>query len=501
MPTKIYMTNGKTTENILSLGMKGIDPWDETRPGVWTPDNTKQDTAPRLVPSVFASVSLRMQAMADLPFTIYTTKGDKEADRSDKYQNAVGFLPNPHKFLSLTEGAFVLSGQSYWYKGKGAKTGAVKDLQYWRPDSVTLDSDAARRGVIQFNRANQKYPSDNVFYLWLPDPLVELGAPIAYPLSSALLAATASGAISQWAADYMQRGAVKAMMLMVDDAPPPGEVERMESWFNRFMRGARNLAWKVFNASGVKPTIIGDGLDALGDLAITADLRNEINIAMGTQFIFDAQAYATSQKALERQFYQLTIMPDARIIQSGINEQILHPMGYHLEFEPQRLESFQEDEDAQVQSFGALLDILMKGLSFDTALRIASEKMDYPFTDEQMSMIEADLADNGNPPEPPAQTEPVPPSPIPPEPQVNAKALVELDRWEAKSAKAGKIVTWHAAALSDDMVKAISSGSMTFDQARDRLRLSNKINNAVANAENSIMALAAAIERATNANA
>lgn len=485
------MTNGKTTENILTLGMKGIDPWDETRPGVWTPDNAKKDVEARLVPAVSSSVSARMQAMADLPFTIYDSN-DNEVDSSDKYKNAVGFMPDPYKFLSLTEGALVLTGQSYWYKGKGARTGAVKGLQYWRPDSVTLDAEAAKRGTLQFERTgtSEKHPADNVLYIWLPDPMVELGAPKSYPLASALLAATASGAISHWAADYMQRGAVKAMMLMVDDAPPAAEIERIEAWFNRFMRGARNLAWKVFNGGGVKPTIIGDGLDALGDLRITEDLRKDINLALGTQFIFDAQAYATSQKALERQFYQIVIVPDARIIQAALNDQILHKMGYHLEFEPERLESFQEDDDAQAQSFGNLVDILMKGLSFDVALRIAAEKMDYPFNDEQMAMIEADLSKKTQPPETP--TAPTQQELIPPEPQVNAKALVELDRWEKKSLSAGKVVTWHTAVLPDEMVKAITDGKMTFDQARDSLRVRPN--------DDSIRALASAIERAVDAN-
>jgi len=491
MTTKIYLTNGTTTENILSLGAgkKSVDPWDETRPGVWTPETAKKDIAPRLVPSVFASVSVRAQAMSDLPFTIYTTNGDDEVDNSDNYKNVVGFMPSPTKFLSLTESALVLTGQAYWYKGKGAKTGRIKELQYWRPDSVTLDTDAAQRGVIQFDRQGQgqKIPADDVLYAWLPDPMVELGAPTVYPYASAMLAATANGAIAQWAADYMQRGAVKAMMLMVDGAPPPSEVERMETWFNRFMRGAKNLAWKVFNSAGVKPTIIGDGLEALGDLTISEDLRKEINVAMGTQYIFDAQAYATSQKALERQFYQLIIMPDSRIIQEALNTQILNKMGYYLKFEPERLESFQEDEGEQAQNFGALIDVLMKGLSFDVAFKIASDKLDYQFSEEQMAMIEADLAeDEKETPEPALVPPPSDVAPIEEEPN-NAKAIMELDRWEKKSLSAGKVVMWHTAVLPDTMVKAIADGSLSFDDARDSLRVKPT---------DSLLVLAAAIEKA-----
>jgi len=478
MATKVYVTDGTKTETILATGMKGIDPWDESRPGVWSPDPPdlhKQAQSARLVPSVFAGVSARMQAMADLPFCIYSVKGDKELDNSDHYKNVIKIMPNPYKFLSLTEGALVLAGQSYWYKGKGQRSGSVKELKYWRPDSVKMDTHAAASGEIVFERtgSNKKFPAEEVLYSWGLDPMVELGAPGVYPFASAMTAATANGAISQWVADYMQRGAIKAMMLMVEGMPPPAEVERMESWFNRFMRGIR-LQWKVFNAAGVKPTIIGDGLEALRDLSITADLRYEVHQALGTRHLLEDENYATA-KARERQFYQMVIVPDARLIQTDLNEQILHPMGFHLEFEPERLESFQEDEAEQVQAFSALLEVLMRGLPFNAAFRIAAEKLDYQFSDEQMAEIDKAKRE-----------EPETLDGEPEETQEQTRALVELDKWKAKSDKAGKITAWHAKELSPDMVKAITEGAMTWEQAR--LQLTGR--------DAAIIALAKAIEGA-----
>ena len=195
------------------------------------------------MPSVFAGVSARMQAMADLPFTMYSTKGDKALDDSDNYKNVVGLLPYPSKFLSLSEGALVLSGKSYWFKETGAKTGTVKNLKYWIPSSVTLDPESAKKGVITFKRqgTQESFPSEKVLYIWGLDPDVEIGPPTIFPFDSAVIAAEANGAISKWVADYMRRGAVKAMMLMVDGMPPAGEVERIEGWFNKFMSGIRGL--------------------------------------------------------------------------------------------------------------------------------------------------------------------------------------------------------------------------------------------------------------------
>ncbi len=179
---------------------------------------------------------------------------------------------------------------------------------------------------------------------------------------------------------------------MVDGAPPPGEAERIEKWFNRFMTGARGLMWRVFNGEGVKPVIVGDGLEALKDLSINKELRYEIHQALGTRHLLEDENLATAV-ARERQFYTVTIVPDARLIQTSLNEQILHPLGYHIEFEPERLEIFQVNEGEQAKAFGELLGIFKEGMSFEAAFQLAAEKLDYQFTDEQLKLIKLGIAE------------------------------------------------------------------------------------------------------------
>lgn len=474
MANKIIMTDGSRTETIYRV--KGLNPFTDETPGVWTPDPTdqaKQAKSTRLVPSIFAGISARMQAMMDLPFTIYG-KGDAAVDDSDDYQNILGFLPNPQRVFGLSEAALITNGKAYWYKGTGVRTGAVKELKYWMPTSINLNRDALKRSEILFERVgtSNKFPAEQVLYFWGYDEGVELGPPTVYPLASAMTAAEANGAITAWIRDYMQRGAIKAMLLAVDGAPPEGEVARMETWWNRFMSGARGMAWKVFNMANVKPTIVGDGLEALKDLGISKELRYDIHQALGTRHLLEDENLATAN-ARERQFYTTTVVPDARLIQQGMNEQILHALGYHLEFEPERLEIFQENEGEQAQAFGELFDIFSKVMTSEAAFQLASEKLDYQFTDEQMALIEKGIAEKKKEAEklaaemakqPEAEDEqPVPKKPMP-------KALIELDKWEKKVLKAGKMVTWHAVHIADDIVKAVSQNEMTFAQAREQLQ-------------------------------
>jgi len=454
---------------IMTDGTKSINPMTDERPGVWSnvpSDVTKAARGAKLVPSVFAGISARTQAMADMPFAIYSVKGDKELDNSDNYKNVVGFLPYPSRTFALTEGSLVTAGRSYWFRGNGTRTGQTKELRYWIPSSVQLDTENAKKNIIKFQRTgvSNMYTADEVLYTWLIDPDVELGPPLIWPLESAMIAAQANGSINAWVSDYMSRGAIKAMLLMVDGMPPAGEVERMETWFNRFMSGARGLAWKVFNSAGVKPTIVGDGLEALGDLSINAELRYEIHTALGTRHLLEDENYATAQSR-ERQFYTMTIVPDARTIQYSWNEQILHNAGYHLEFEPQRLEAFQEDEGEQATAFLTLFEGFSKVMTVETAFQLASEKLDYIFTDAQTKLIKKSIAEKNKPVEVIAPKEDKPDT-VPPE---IVKALVELDKWEKKVNAAGKMVTWHAVDLLPETVKAIKDG-MTFDEARESVK-------------------------------
>jgi len=209
--------------------------------------------------------------------------------------------------------------------------------------------------------------------------------------------------------------------------------------------------------------------------------------------------YATAD-ARERQFITQTVVPDARLIQYNWNEQVLHPIGYHLEFEPQRMEIFQKDEAEQSRTFGDLFNIFREVLPVDIAFQLTSEKLDYQFTEAQQAMIKTGLAEKKAKAEEVAKQAEVKPEPestpdtVPPE---VVKALTELDKFEKKVNAAGKMVTWHAVSLAPDMVKAITSGELSFEDARAQIAEPQEV--APIRDDSAIKSLAAQIERAVEA--
>lgn len=383
MDIKAILSNG-AKERTLYKSTKGINPWDpDDHPEAWT--GQVRPDAVALVPAVQSSIQARCKAMSDLPFCVY--KGDNEIDNSDDYQNKMGFMPNPRLFLWLTEAALICYGKAYWLK-QSNKYNYVKGAQYFLPTSIKAIIE--KIGLVGFERTNgpsiELYKPEEIVYLWLPDPSVEIGPPAVYPLAAALVSANALDRINVFVKDYMERGAVKAMLLAAKQMPTKEEAERVETWFNKFMRGAKSLTWKVFNADAITPTIVGEGLEAFKGIQILDDLTRQVHTAMGTRHLLEDENYATAN-VRQREFYSNTIMPDARLISDVLNTQVLSVLDYRIEFEPDRLEVFKQDEADNATALGTLTSAIADSPA--DVVELAMSILGYDLTEDEQELLDA----------------------------------------------------------------------------------------------------------------
>jgi hypothetical protein len=381
---KAILTDGVKQQVFSTRNKKGLDVWNDETPGAWL--GIQEPVTVSLVPAVQSAWQARCKAIADLPFTIYG-KGDNEVDNSDEYKNVCGFLPNPRNFLWLTEAALVGYGKAYWLKRSNVYK-VTKEMQYFVPTSVTEILDTT--GLVRFERNNGKntaqYKPDDILYTWLPDPSVEIGPPTVYPLASALLSAKALELINVFIKNYMERGAVKALLLAAKNMPSEEEANRVETWFNKFMRGVTNLKWKVFDAEAITPTIVGEGLEAFKGITVVDDLTRQIHTAMGTRHMLEDENYATAD-VRQREFYTNTIVPEARIIGDALNQQMLIPLGYRIEFNPEKLEVFGDDEAANMTAFGTLATSLTS--ASPEVVELSLSLAGVVLTEEQQAMLDA----------------------------------------------------------------------------------------------------------------
>jgi phage portal protein BeeE len=194
---------------------------DETTAWEYFSGETKGDTELArnyfaAVPTVFRGITKIADQVAKMPFAIYREGSDDIVDQSGDYQNKLEFLPSPQRLFSLTSMSLDLTGTAYLKPLRQERTTAVKELRYWSPATVTPEYDKVEGELSHFIRqANKKkdiIQPDELVYIWLSDPFVELGPPGAYPAKSALVAAGVLNNLGGYVTLYFERGAVRPII-------------------------------------------------------------------------------------------------------------------------------------------------------------------------------------------------------------------------------------------------------------------------------------------------
>jgi HK97 family phage portal protein len=197
-------------------------------------------------------------------------------------------------------------------------------------------------------------------------------------------------------------------------------------------------------------------------------------LAPGLSSMLDVSATEANALAGRATFRERAVYPELGAIAEKISNSILPAYGENLygEFEDIRWSDKAQEllETTEYSKTHTIEEIRKKYYK------------DEPLGDERDDLIPSQLKPAGpfGAQSPPEQSAPVPPqlektiptqetptNELSPE---QIKALVELDTWEEKSAKAGKLTRWHAVDLSEGIHAAVKKGEMTFEQARERVK-------------------------------
>jgi len=353
---------------LIGGGTKAVDIW-EGNEG-WTILSGDDNTTPlkdyfKLIPTLSRAVNLRANAVASMPFEI--VRGKTEYDTSADWQNKVMFMSNPSTILALIEAALVVAGRAYLFRDKSRA--GTKNLRYHLPASVTPIIDEVR-GLQGFKRpvgqVERTFAVDDYVYFWPPDPYVEIGPSINFPAQAAANAGGVLLNVDTFAASFFKRGAIKAMLLTVEEMPKGAERTKLEDWWRRVVSGVANaFGANIINAKAITPVVIGEGLKELENVTLGEEKREDVAIALGIpmSILFaNAANYATSQQD-ELNFLTKTVIPECNFIASVFNEQLFKPLGLKMRFLPETLDAMQEDEAqrslALQQLTGAGVPLLM----------------------------------------------------------------------------------------------------------------------------------------------
>jgi len=419
-------------KNYPIIGTKSSLLWDE-KTDAWVyisgeperPENPKSYF--KIVPTLYRAVDRRAKSIATLPWALM--KGETEYETSDAYENKDGLVSNMFNMLYLIEASMTLTGQAYWKREQNVA--GYDKLRHLIPTSLNLNEERATRGELVWTRydpvlkRDREYTPKEIIYFWYLDPYVEIGPPSSWPVQAAMAACGVLANIDEFARNFFMRGAIKAMLFAMEGISPQ-EGQKFESWWKRFVGGINNaFTTKVLNAAKVTPVVVGEGIKELENVSITQDKREEVAVALDIPFSLlfsNAANYATAERD-KLNWYEDFVVPEAEFIAGILNEQVYEPLGLRLEFRPETLDIFQEDETQRATAMSAFMDALEKANTFEMAqalfliygVEVSDEAMSliekhYSQKEEMAAQIQAGVAEGQEQPEE-EDDEPIPPAP------------------------------------------------------------------------------------------
>jgi hypothetical protein len=380
----------KRNNAIFFDGRKAIDLWGDDLTGwnVYSGEGRESTASDyfRFIPTLYRAVSMNAYSVSTMPFQLTKTGSDEIYDKSDGWENKVGFMPSPHTLLQLICSALDMAGRCYLFRERSIAN--TKALRYHLPTSVTPEINKETGKLEYFKRpvngVEKHFKPEDYVYFWLPDPYVEIGPASNYP---AKVAANACGVLMNmdlFANNFFERGAIKAMLLTVKGMPVEAERMRLEDWWKRVVAGVKNaFGAKIINADAITPVTVGEGMKELENVTLGQEKREDISIAMGIpmSLLFAGAAnYATARQD-EINYLQRIIVPRCSFIASVLNDQLFEPLGLHWEFLPETLDALQTDEASRSTALSMIT-------SAGVPLIMAMDILGFEITDEMRAELE-----------------------------------------------------------------------------------------------------------------
>ena len=312
----------------------------------------------RSVPLLYRAVNLRCQSLSSVPFVVFKGDAEDEWPLADPLSN----------IIYNAELALLLSGAAYLLKLYDGRT--LTGVQWLNPTTVTWDYKDGK------NRYTQKI-GDKTYGPWGDDMMIALrepsmtsdvgpGTPAA---QVALMSARLRLNIDTFAASFFEHGAQPMSLITTTGNPSAAEMERAQSYFRRSITGVAN-AWRtIFLRGDISVQQLTPDLKTMELPELRQHIVLDIGAALGiprSVLESDAANYATSQTDM-RSFWEMTIRPRLPMFEAAINEQLFGDStdGYTIQFTPENLEVFQEDEAARST---ALLQLVNAGIPLSDSM-------------------------------------------------------------------------------------------------------------------------------------
>lgn len=360
--TNLILTNGQETKN--------LNPFDlDSNPEAWTffsnAPQSEIDSMFYKVAASYRAVNKRATMAANVPFEIL--KGKTVIDDSTKWENKVGFLPDPVDLIRRISLSISFANKAYLLRGKNALQ-VTKALNFLVPTTITEVTNPATGLFDYFERRvngraeRYQFNDPNFIHIWQMDHTVEL-LPSKNTAAQAVMNATGQLYWTDlFVSNFFQRGGIKPTVLALKGAVWSDRKEEIERGWNRFIRNLSKFSTKLLNAESMDVKPIGSGVDDLKNNDIYKQAISNIALGFGmpvSELMSDFDSFATAQ--VDRMSWlRDDIFPHVGMIAAPLNEQVFKPLGLHLKFRTETTDAETQDEVDRAEAYSKYVEAGIK---------------------------------------------------------------------------------------------------------------------------------------------
>lgn len=304
-------------------------------------DASDQGLARAYAASVLAyrCIKVRAQTLASIPLELQT----EQDEVLTQHPLARLFASSGNRLMYRTETDLQIWGKAFWVRGQRA-------VQRLNPQTIEVKKDAS--GITGFEQRIDghlagRWAPHEIVYFFDYDPDDDLGG--LSPLSFALQGIRIKANIETFAETFFENGAWPAGMLTTEQRIPETDQKRLEDSWNRRHQGVENANKTALMFGGVTYEVITPPLKDLVMTELREEERRDIATAFGVPLTValatDAANYATA-KEQRQSFYTETVIPELTLLLDTINTQLVPRyglQGVRMVADLDDIEALQED--------------------------------------------------------------------------------------------------------------------------------------------------------------
>lgn len=350
---------------------------------------TNESEAYSRVPLIYRALRLRCNSLLRVPLHVYEGEGESKNEiDSYVFEDSLKL----QDLLWLSEASLLLVGAAYILKLKN-RFEFGKGLQWLNPFTVQTTYKNRELYLWQQMFTGERFPTggemwtlDDFLYMKEFSPTTDVLAGVS-ATQVALGGAQISNNVTDFLASFFGADAIPVTMVMMDKNTKDDERDRVQNWFTKRLNqlkkamGARVLGVtsdvKIERLTPELKTFEFEKIDVHAEdaVAYAFDIPKSVLIGEG--------ANRAETEAHYRSFLDTTIIPRCKYYE-GILNPLLKEYGQSIEFDPEEMSEYQEEEAVRAQ---ALLDLVNAG----TPLLAAFDILGFDLSEEAQKIIEDDL--------------------------------------------------------------------------------------------------------------